>query len=113
VHRDDVRVVQRGEGPRLVTQPIAFTGDARPEPREELEGHFATELRVARAVDDAHPALAHLFEDSILAKLGADLHGHRRRCRLGKRFGEGRHDRRPAGGTCECPRERSRRVGAS
>ena len=63
VHREQVRMIERGEHAGFALeagQPIGVRGEQR---RQDLDRDVASELRVARAVDLAHPAGAHQLHD--------------------------------------------------
>src|SRR5947207_15354536 len=63
----DVRVIERGGCPRLpleAAQTIRVVYDAR---GQHLDRHIAVQLRIARAIDLAHSALAGLRAYSITA----------------------------------------------
>ena len=70
MHRDDARMVERGEHTRLVRE---LTGEHRRFHlgREHLERDVATEHGVGGAIDAAHPAAADVF--GLGAILGALL----------------------------------------
>ena len=54
MNRDDVRMVERGDGPRLTFEAVAPFGiDVRV--RDHLERHETTEPRIARLVDSPMP----------------------------------------------------------
>ena len=44
--------------------------------RENFDGHVATELRIASAIHDTHPALANLRADFVAAQLCASGNSH-------------------------------------
>ena len=58
VDRADVRMIQRGEHPRLALEARQPIRVARERARQDLDRDVATELRVARAVHLAHAARA-------------------------------------------------------
>ena len=66
INRADVRVIERGCGARLMDEAFLRGGIAGELRREELERHGAAERRVLGLVDDPHPALAELLEDSVV-----------------------------------------------
>src|SRR5207247_8796363 len=71
VDRDDVRVVQRGESPRLALeprQPFRIGGHGF---RQNLDRNLAPELRILRPVHFSHPARAEWREDLVRAEAGA------------------------------------------
>ena len=70
----DVRMVERGGGPRLALEARLGIAVARPLGREKLERHGAPELQVLGAVDDAHAAGPELLDDLVVQDGAAD-HG--------------------------------------
>ena len=69
-----LRMIERGEHPRLALEAGQAFGIAREDSRQDLDGDVATQLRVARAVHLAHAARA----QQSLNLVGADLLTHRR-----------------------------------
>ena len=67
VDRDDVRVVQRGRGLRLLAEARAEVGVAAVLGAEDLDGDVAVELVVVGAVDPGHPALAEQLDQPVAA----------------------------------------------
>ena len=63
--REDVRVRERRDGLGLALEAGQRVGVRRQVRREDLDGHLAIELRVARAVDLAHPPGAERREDLV------------------------------------------------
>jgi len=61
----DVRMIQRGEELRLALEARHALGIGDEELRQDLDGDVATELRVARFIDFAHPARAERGEDVV------------------------------------------------
>ena len=61
----DVRVVQRGDEPRLAREPLAGRGVDDARPGDDLDRDRALEARVAGAVDRAHAAGADLAGDLV------------------------------------------------
>jgi hypothetical protein len=75
----DVRMIQRGQHPRLALEPRATIGVGREDVRQNLDRHVASERRIARTVDVTHPACAEERADFVRPKTLAD---QRRRCLL-------------------------------
>ena len=74
VHRDDVGVVQRRDGPGFAgkAQPaLVIGGQLR---RQNLERDLATERGVLGLIDDTHPAGADFAHDPVVAECLADHH---------------------------------------
>ena len=71
VNRGDVRVVERGEQPRLAVESAQPVGIAAEERGEDLDGDVASELQVSRAIDLAHAAGAEELDQSIAAQVAA------------------------------------------
>ncbi len=67
--REDVRMRQRGDGLGLALEPRERVGVRGQLRREDFDGDLPVELRVARAVDLAHPARAERREDLVGAEL--------------------------------------------
>ncbi len=76
VDRGDVRMVERGESPRLALQPREPVGVRRELRREDLDRDLAAEPRVMRPIDLAHPARAQGREDLVRAEPRAGFQGH-------------------------------------
>ena len=75
-HLCDGRVIERGERAGLALgahQAIGIRGEGF---RQNLDGHVAPELRVARAVDLAHAAGAERTGDLVPAEASAGREGH-------------------------------------
>ena len=73
VHRDDVRVIDRGGDHPFAPEPLAKRGVSGQRRGHQLQRHRAREPQLGRAVDDAHPAAGgHLF-DPVAGELRADL----------------------------------------
>ena len=68
----DVRVVERGEQPRLAPEAREPRGVLPHLGRQDLERHVAPELRVGGAVDLAHPARADRGGDAVVGEASAD-----------------------------------------
>ena len=90
VDRTDVRVIQRGEDPRLALEAGQALRVARELARQDLDRDLATEFDVARPVHFAHAARAEQRFEAISSKVPADhrqeivrkVRGHEQR-RLG------------------------------
>ncbi len=76
VERDDVRMVEAGDGIRLLLEAAAALGVRGDGGGQHFEGHLAPELEVARAVDLPHPSRAQQGEDLIRAHPRARRYGH-------------------------------------
>jgi len=66
VERDDIGVVERGDGSRLAFE--AFTSGGSHAGRQDLESHLAAERQVLGEVDLAHPATTEEPDNSIMAE---------------------------------------------
>ena len=77
VDGEDVRVREGGDRLRLALEAPERVGILGEVPRQDLDRHLALELRVARAEDDAHPALAELRDDLVGSEAapGGERHG--------------------------------------
>ncbi len=71
VDRQDVRLVERGSGPRLALEALAEVRVVGVLARDQLERDDAAEREVGGAVDDAHAAPPRDFLDSVSGELGA------------------------------------------
>jgi hypothetical protein len=68
VDGDDVRVVEREDGLRLLleaTRALLVSGEVR---GQKFQRHLAVRLRVERQVDLAHPARADLLQNTVRAE---------------------------------------------
>jgi hypothetical protein len=61
----DVRVLDRGEQPRLPHEPLLERCVVRDVRAQDLERHVASEAEILGTVDDAHAALAEHTEDAV------------------------------------------------
>ena len=71
VDGDDVRMVQRRGGLRLLQEPalaVVVQGRAL---RQELHRHESVQEQVAGAIHDAHPSFADLLEQLVVADCGS------------------------------------------
>src|SRR2546426_7359951 len=81
----DVRMVERGQRPRLTEEALARLRIAVELRREHLERHVTFEARIAREIDDAHASTPQLAENRIRAdrvrypRTGRRCRGPRRR----------------------------------
>ena len=66
-----MRVVQRGEQPRLALEPVEQLGVVVPRQRQDLQRDVASEAGVARPIDLTHAAHAEAGDDFV----GADASG--------------------------------------
>ncbi len=74
--RDDVRVVEGGDGAGLALETgeaLRVVGEVR---GQHLEGDLAPELRVDGAIDLAHAARAERGDDLVVTETGARGEGH-------------------------------------
>src|SRR5262245_10098048 len=62
---DDVRMVERAEGPHLPAEPLAKPRAAAELRRQDLDGDLRPGLLVEGLVDGPHPALTQLAVDEI------------------------------------------------
>ena len=85
----DVRMIERREQPCFALEAGEAFGIAREDPRQNLDGDVATQLRVVRSVHFAHAAGAELRLDDVRPQVPADERGalthqsareRRRRC---------------------------------
>src|SRR5262245_20727198 len=67
MNRDNVRVVERGDCPRLALESGEPFGVTRQVRRQHLERHIAPEFRVVGAIHLAHSSFADLGEDLVMA----------------------------------------------
>ena len=77
MHGADVRVVERRREPRFAQQPGAGRVVVQRLGGQDLDGDFAPELGVARAVHLAHAARAERGEDLVVAETSACGQRHR------------------------------------
>src|SRR5437899_12985789 len=59
-------MVERGNGARLIAETPAGLGGIQQARRQHLERDQPPQPRIPRLVDDAHAALAELFEDLVM-----------------------------------------------
>ena len=76
VDRDDVRVVEGGNATGLTAESFEPIGIGGHSGRQHLEGDIASESRVVRAIDLAHPAGANGRNDRVVAQCPADQRPH-------------------------------------
>ena len=79
VERQDVRVAERGDGLRLLREQHQPRGIGSECLEEDLDGHFALQPLVARAVDHARSARPDLLENLIVTQRLAQHREDRRR----------------------------------
>ena len=77
VDRGDVRVLELGEELRLALEAGEAVGVGGERLGEDLDRDLALQLRVGRAVDDPHPALAERAGDLVAAEAGSRAQAHR------------------------------------
>ena len=65
-NRTSVRVIERGRGPCFRPQALHRLFVVGKILRHELDGDFAPEAHVFRAINDTHPARTQLGEDSVI-----------------------------------------------
>src|SRR6202162_6677033 len=78
IDRDDVGVIERGSGARLLfetREPVAIRSECL---RQQLDRHLATEPRVARFPDLSHPARAARGENLVRTNPRTGGHRHSR-----------------------------------
>ena len=73
----DVRVIERGDAPRLTLESIPGLRCDADLCRQDLDCHRAIEARVARLVDFAHAARSNRGQNLVGAEAGAGNEGHR------------------------------------
>ena len=71
VDRDDVRMVERGDRPGLALEPRAPLHICRRQSGKNLDRDIASEARVVRPVDFAHPAGPDCLENLVPAETRA------------------------------------------
>ena len=79
VNRDDVRMVQRRGGFRFLDKPLAAGLVGHAVVREDLDGDFAVEPRIAGAIHLTHAACADEREHLIRAEARPGGQGHKNR----------------------------------
>ena len=72
VDRDHIRVIDRSGDHPFAPEPLAKRGVPRQRRRYELQRHRTREAKLARAVDDAHPASGRHLLDPVAGELRAD-----------------------------------------
>ena len=72
----DVRMVQRGDGPRLALEARARIGIAGDVTRQDLDRDRAIEPRIAGFVDLTHAAGAERADDFIRTEPDSGVEGH-------------------------------------
>jgi hypothetical protein len=75
--RDDVRMVEGGDGPRLALEPGPPFGVRDGGLGKDLDGDVAPQARVTSLVDLAHTAGAKGTDDLVQAEADAKRQGHR------------------------------------
>ena len=70
---DDVAVGEPARRASLAEEPLAVLGLIDQLRGDHLDGHRALDLRIERAIDDAHPALTEALENLVAADR-ADVH---------------------------------------
>ena len=81
IERDDVRVVEAGDGARLVFESRQAFGVRGHVGRQHLERDVTTEAAIARPVHLAHAARAERGDDLVATESGACEEGHRQNLR--------------------------------
>ncbi len=72
VDRDDVGMIQRGQGlglPLEAVEPLRICGQLG---RQHLQGHLAVEAQILGTINLAHTARTELFQDPVMANGLAD-----------------------------------------
>ncbi len=87
VERDDVRVVEGGDGLGLAPEAMEPVGIGRGLRRERLQRHHAAQLKVLGGVDVPHAAVAEGPHDAIVLQRGPK---HGRTQGVGRSFAERR-----------------------
>ena len=71
VDRDDVGMIERGERPGFLLEPLPAHGIARDVRRQDLDGDGPVQPLIARPPDFAHAAFAELIENFVAAQFAA------------------------------------------
>ena len=79
VDGEDVRVVERAGGASLLLEACEALGVCRELRGQHFDRHVAPDLRVAREIDLAHPALAEQGADFVAAEAGVRGKNHARK----------------------------------
>ena len=79
VDRDDVGIVERRGGARLLLEAVQPVGVGGEVGRQHLDGDVAVEAVVAGAIDLAHPAGAQQADDLVRSEGGSRCEVHARR----------------------------------
>jgi hypothetical protein len=72
VDRADVGVMERGGGLSFAQEALLRLGVTEQVSAEEFQRHLSAQLRVLNPIDHAHPALAELLDDPVMADGLAD-----------------------------------------
>ena len=76
VDRRDVRVVERGQQPRLALEPRQPLGVGAEGVGQDLDRDLAVERRIHGLPDHAHGSAADLFDQTVVQQLLSGLDGH-------------------------------------
>ena len=76
VHTENVRVVQRAGGARLLLEPPQPLGIGRERGGKHLDGDLASETRVVGTIDLAHAAGAERSDDFVRAETRSGSQAH-------------------------------------
>ncbi len=76
VHLGDIRMVQRGEEPRLAIESGQPVGIGPEGGRQDFDGHIPAESQITREIDFAHSARAEQADNLIAADAGAGRESH-------------------------------------
>ena len=71
--RHDVRMAEFRQGPRLPREALREPGIVLQPGQQDLQGNQPVELRLARLVNNPHPAATDAFEDLELRQGGTDV----------------------------------------
>jgi hypothetical protein len=82
VDRDDSRVMERSDGPRLAAEPLEAIRLAGELGREDLHGDLPSELHVEGPEHDSHSAPADLLEEAIVGEDRSAFRVHTPRTRI-------------------------------
>src|SRR5262245_16828887 len=80
--RDDVRMVERGDGARLARETGKAFGVLRDVVRKDLQGHVAGQARIVGAIHRAHATSAECAADLVHAESRTGHEGHGERLSL-------------------------------
>src|SRR5215472_16587488 len=112
VHRENVGMIQRGRGPRLLSKAPKAIGIIGQERRQYFDGNVSRQAQVSRLINLAHPAGADELMDFVVANSCPRL----QRYRINQRFAapaSASEMRRSEAPSCVSSDSTSRRTSAS